>query len=520
MLTKISGVVVSLTLCGSAAFAFTPEQTTTINNYNSKYEELLLERVAWKLNSEGAKVEVNSLNLAYANSLASLETMSSGLALLEQEADTQAQHLAFLQQITSVANGLKSQARQAAVQAGFFTDVSQVNIQSLRAQASGLQTQVDGLNGQVAQKQQAIDSLEASAEFTGLVNQRSDIRRQLGAVESGITGQTRQIGLLEGDLVRLGADLSLSEQLEEQYRIEAVEIRTKLIPRQQTQQAQTQSNLSQKSARQAVLSGQLQGINRQLGRINERIEALEAQLVNDPDNQNLKDRLAERREARRLKRQERRPVRQELTQVEADVQSLGDRLGDISDELTRLFDLALQKDANSGDEAIQQIRLESQIGSADTNLSLARTELAGLQAQKSGLVAQRAQVQGQINLFVETNIRPIEAEISVLNQQVSGLNGQKTQLQSWAQDLQRQNQNIAQAPNNIATQEVSLQQAQAAVKQAKDFIGKAEQESQALKAQLTQATQAYNGQVQRLQALNVDLQNLENQLQLELSGGN
>lgn len=513
-------IIITLGTClfSIGAHGFDSDQTALINEYNAKYEELLTKQVTWPTIQQESLSKVSEATEGYDNAVFQVQELEQSIEYLRQDLETQRQHLAFLKQIETVSTRIKNTVKRDAVQAGYFSAVSQVNAGSLNAKALEFQDEIDTLNANIAEKQREIEDLRASSEFQTLISQRNQFRRSLSSTESSISTKNAQIRNLDFSITNLNSQINRSKELENDYKIEAIEIRTRRVPRLQSDELRLQTRLTQQQTELSIATGNRDALTEEIRGLNRRIANLEEQLAADPENANLQRRLNNRRGERREKRQARNALNNQIGQIESEVSNTNRRLNRVQRDINDLLQLALRRDRQSGDEAIKQIRLNSELDQSERGLASARQELSRLESTKVRLQGQVAQSQSQINAFVQNNIRPIENQIAGLEREKSNVTGQRNQVSTWSNRLQREDANIAQAPELISAQESTVQESELSLSNSEQGVAAANQAVEALRKVLSEAISEYNSNVEALASVQNELKDLEEKMKTELSG--
>lgn len=511
-------ISLGLTMFSFSALGFEAEQEALINEYNQQYEKLLIKQVTWPKVQQDSLGEVALARSEYNEAKFAIEDLTSSVVFLKGELETKRQHLAFLKRIADVSEGIKNRVKRAVVTAGYFSTVSEVNSGSLDRKASELQNEINNLSARISEKQQEISRLQNSSEYQNLIAQRNRFKTQLRNTEEAINTKSTQITNWAFSVTVLESRIRRSKDDEEELKIEAINIRTVKIPRLQNQEVTLQTNLNQDRERLTRVVSQRDQLNGEIQDLNRRIDRLKEQVANNPDNDNLKKRLANRRAERKEKREARNGLNERINRIQTRVDNNTRDLRNVRRNINDSLELALKKDREAGEEAIKQLRLGNDLEAVESSIQSARQDLITLEGDRVRLNGMVSQSQGQINNFVQVNIRPIQDQINVLDGDRSKVTGKRNQVTAWSTRLKRENENIEKAPELIADQQVVISAAVSDLSQAQQDAQAAEDSIAPLKQKLSNAIKGYNQKAQAFNSVQQKLNDLEEKMKNELSG--
>lgn len=512
--------LIVLVITSVRANAFDAEQAKLINEYNSKYESVLKEQGLWPNEQEEFNSKISEAQLSYDTSISELNAVKESVLFLSQDVETQVGHLEFLNQLTLVSEKNKDKIKEAVVRARIFTSANQVNVNSLSAKSNELQIQIDDFDEQIEEREELIRRQEDTPRYRNLIGIKSRLENEMSTVNAGISNAQSEKSILDSRISSLKTSIETSRQREDDFKIEAIRIRTQMLPPLQAEELRESSRLTQL---QQDLSSEISKrdlLNEELRELNSRIRNIENRLAQDPDDDELKRRLVRVTQNRNEKRRERNSLNDTISRADRDIDRLKSTIERLKRDIDSKLELALQNDAQAGEESIKQIQFSSQLNIANSDLTTVTSRLSSLEAQQINLTSQQAQNQTDINNYRRTNIFPIEREIGIINGQKTRVVRVQNQILNWAQGLERENINISLIPDRISAHEQIVASVQSEFEEAQTKLPALELNSKRLLLALNASKSAYNQRVTAINTLYTELKDLEEKMKTELSGGN
>ncbi|MCJ8276152.1 MAG: hypothetical protein HRT44_10705, partial [Bdellovibrionales bacterium] len=281
ILNRLSIVFVTLLASISVSASFTEDYKALLQEYNDKYDALMVEKKKWPEQIQSAQQAMSDSRAVYEQSLVVVDQKDRLLELADREVEIEEGQLEFLKQITPVAERLQLGTQRAAVNAGEFSAVSDVTKNSLQAKSDVYQGEVDDLATEIKSNQDEISDIEASDVYQGLVSNFNLLNGQLNSKVTLLGTTNSTIGSLESDLFWAKDRLSDSEDRETAARNEANRIRNEVIPGLRTQNEQLEVQIEIVEVRLEGREGRRDQVLENIGKTEAAINEQEILLTED-----------------------------------------------------------------------------------------------------------------------------------------------------------------------------------------------------------------------------------------------
>ncbi len=481
--------------------------------YNSLYSQTLIDKTLWPQQIEAQKQSVATASSAFDEASQALTQTESKIFGQVQALEAQKQHLDFLKLVEPRAKQEKQRIRQRVVAAGEFSaiaDVTQSSLslkaQDLNGQANSKQAEIDSNNGKIAEK-------KGTAEYQGYLNSRARLRRDLSDTKSQLSQTQNSLSFAESDLRSLEIRLRRSEDREEQARIRQVRIEQNEIPQEQREIQRLENDVrnlrleiqskrqarSQVEGRRDQTKAKLQNKKNQLSAEGADVPALQAEI------RDLEARL--RQQNQRIGR-----LTSQIQNHRSDIDRKQARISRKENNIRNLRNEARNQQTIASNESINQIRIEGDIRDKEREINGLQSDIVSLRRDIRSLEDQVARVQSQINQYIATHVRPIEAVIDGLQAEKSQLLARAGQLDQARQDLITQDQTVAQAQAKIPEQETAVKQGQAFVEAQKASVAQLKSEVTTTQAAQAAEIQTFNALISSIQQQRQQLADLQDQL--------